>query len=244
MNRCGLVLLFSFLLAGCNETQELTVPVEPRASESSATISTASAPQGPFAPRDDCAADPAAAAFTAELKQVVAARDADRLLALTDPQVMLDFGGGAGQAELRQRLGSSEYNLWDGLDRIMPLGCAIDRWGNLVLPWHFAQETRLDPFESFIVIGTDVPVRSRPASDAPIVARVSWDEVEMAYGDDPTPSDASGNHWTEIWLQEVEGRDRVGGFIRTDQLRSPIDYRLLADKKSGAYLISVFVAGD
>ena len=51
--------------------------------------------------------------------------DADALIALTDPDVTLDFGGGSGVEELRKRLDGGAYNSWRNLADAVRLGCGI-----------------------------------------------------------------------------------------------------------------------
>lgn len=237
-----LALALCALLAGCSEAGPPPPDTASTAGPESSPATAEAAPQGPFAPRDDCAHDPAAAAFTAELRQVVAARDVERLLAMTDPQVLLDFGGGAGHAELRQRLGNPDYALWDELARIMPLGCAIDPTGNVVMPWYFAQEVEGDPFEIMLVAGNDRAVRAEPQADAPQVANVSWDIVDLAY-----EQDGRGQGWPPDtgWMRvRTRGPSPVTGFMAAGDLRSVVDYRLLAGQGEGGFRMTVLVAGD
>ena len=49
----------------------------------------------------------------------------DALIALTDPDVTLDFGGGSGGEELRKRLDGGAYNSWRDLADAVRLGCGI-----------------------------------------------------------------------------------------------------------------------
>ena len=59
---------------------------------------------GPLAPRDECDAIPGLGQLQAQLKRAAQLRDTEQLLMLVDEDVKLDFGGGSGHAELRDRL--------------------------------------------------------------------------------------------------------------------------------------------
>src|SRR5690349_313950 len=92
--------------------------------------------KGEFAPRDGCSEVEGAAAFRRQLAAAVEARDADALIALAAPDVKLDFGGGAGSAELRSRLADKNYDLWGEFDALVELGCAANEEGGITLPWY------------------------------------------------------------------------------------------------------------
>ena len=134
---------------------------------------------GPLAPRDECAGVPGLQTLQIQLRRAAEQRDADALLALTDENVMLDFGGGSGHAEFRQRLSSPDYRLWDELDRVLELGCGTSISANgdgyAAWPWFHAKDViPLDPYEATIVTGNGVRLRSGPSASAQVIGRVSW----------------------------------------------------------------------
>jgi hypothetical protein len=171
--------------------------------------------------------------FRRQLAAAIEARDADVLAALSAEDVKLDFGGGAGRAELRARLADKERGLWDELDALMALGCAANDEGGITIPWYFAQDMgETDPFASLLVTGEDVPVLAAPRASAERLDTISWDLVEpVAF--DPQSS-----------FQEIKVADGVAGFIATDKLRSLVDYRLIASSRNGRWRITAFIAGD
>src|SRR5688572_9566566 len=79
--------------------------------------------RGKWAPQDNCAEVEGADQFRALLAAAIRARDVDGVVALAADDVKLDFGGGAGRAELRSRLADPSLGLWDELDALMALGC-------------------------------------------------------------------------------------------------------------------------
>lgn len=191
---------------------------------------------GKFAPKDECAAVPDAAAFRSALADAVQRRDVEALVALADAEVKLDFGDGEGQAELRQRLGGQEgMELWRELGELLPLGCAVDDDGNLVLPWFFAQDMDSeDAYAFMLVTGERVPLLPKADADAPPLRLLSWALVEPDEGYDESAAFQP--------VRTVDGR--ISGFVAADKLRSVIGYRLIAHRSSGSWKIAAFLAGD
>ena len=191
---------------------------------------------GPLAPRDECASVPGPATFQIALQQAIATRDPDALLALVDEDVLLDFGGGSGKVELRQRLTSPEYRLWDEIDRAVALGCGVansaDGERYVSWPWYFSKDViPLDPYESMIVTGADVPLLDGPSTAANQIATVSWDYVQI------------GEHSANPFVQVVT-RAGQKGFMHVSSLRSQVDYRVIANSSKAGWKVTAIVAGD
>ena len=189
--------------------------------------------EGSYAPRDTCGDLEGAAEFRQALAEAVQMRDADALVALAAEDVKLDFGGGAGRAELKKRLTAADRKLWEELGELLALGCSANKQGGLTIPWYFDQSIEsVDPYMGMIVTGEKVPVMSSPEENADTVTTLSWDVVEIAAmkPDDP--------------FQKVETTGGETGYIATDKLRSLIDYRLLAASRNGTWRIVSLVAGD
>ena len=108
--------------------------------DEAADMVSASKPQGRFAPRDECGILPGYSEFREALESAVAKRDAKSLAAIADPKIKLDFGGGGGRAELQSRLSGAELPLWEELDEILDLGCAVNAPNSTSMPWYFAQD--------------------------------------------------------------------------------------------------------
>ena len=188
---------------------------------------------GRFAPLDTCNRLSGAAAFRAALASAVRRRDGAALAALASPTIRLDFGDGAGTAELRRRLAGAEgRKLWRELDRILLLGCAVQA-GNLVMPSVFAHDFgETDPFDVMLVTGARVPLLARPSATARPLRLLSWIMVSPVSADD---------------FEKPFRRVRLGsrtGYVETAKLRSALDYRLVVSRTRGAWKIDAFVAGD
>ena len=223
------------LLLTCAACSPDDAPVEEVAEAAEEIVAPEPAPlaKGEWAPRDECGAVEGAARFRERLAAAVEARDADALVALAAEDIELDFGGGAGSAELRARLADEDGGLWDELDALMALGCAANDEGGITIPWYFAQDMgEVDPFAAFLVTGEDVPVLTAPSVSADRLDKVSWDLVEL------------GSYQPEKPFQEIKVADGGTGFIATDKLRSLVDYRLIASSRNGRWRITAFIAGD
>lgn len=232
-----LVLAFPLALAACGEgkapSDKLKDATEQLVEEASGEAPPKLA-EGPYAPRDECVGLPGAAAFRQKLAQAVEARDADALIALAAPDVKLDFGGGAGSAELRARLAGEGRDLWAELDALLAMGCAADGEAMMTMPWYFAQEIdAVDPMMGMIVTGENVPLRLEPDAASDMLEPISWDVVELVDGLQPGAR-----------FQHVATTEDKRGYIATDRLRSLIDYRLLASSRNDEWSITSFVAGD
>lgn len=188
---------------------------------------------GRFVPLETCNRLPGAAAFRAALASAVRRRDAHALAALASPQVRLDFGDGGGKAELRRRLaGADGRKLWRELDRILPLGCAVQQ-GNLAIPGLFARDFGdLDPFDIMVVTGARVPLLAAAHPPARALRLLSWTAVKPLSGDD----------FEQPYRRVQFGREI--GYVETGKLRSPLDYRLVVGRTRGQWKIDAFLAGD
>ena len=194
---------------------------------------------GAFAPRGDCLVTPGARAFAATLRGAIARRDARALAVLAADDIRLDFGGGAGKAELRARLaGPDGATLWRELGQASGLGCAISH-GDLVFPWFFAQELGdVDPFAALLVTGPAVPLYRRASDRARPIARLNW-QLVVPQGD------GAGEAAAKRPLRRVAViGSRLEGYVPSERLRSQLDYRLIATRKGSGWRISAFVAGD
>ena len=191
--------------------------------------------EGPYAPMDECADLPGFVSFRGSLNAAIENRDSDAMVALSHPALKLDFGGGAGIDEFRRRLDADD-TLWDALDDLVFLGCASDRRDHAAMPWSFerAPETD-DPFETYYVIGNDVPLRAKATEKSEKSGSLSHDFV-MPVGGEAKPTDG---------FVEVRSLSNAStGYVAEASLRSLVDYRLIVDRSDRGWEITAFVAGD
>ncbi|MDE8651957.1 hypothetical protein [Novosphingobium album (ex Liu et al. 2023)] len=189
---------------------------------------------GRFAPRDECAALPGARAFREALARAVLRRDASAVAALAAPGIQLGFGGDDGRERFLAGLRQPDGALFVELERVLRLGCAVNGEGGMAMPWSFDQDLGdADVFEVMLVTGEAVALHRSADPASPVLARLSWDYVTPLSDADESSRQA-----------EVTTRDGVRGFVPRERLRSPIDYRLVAERSGGKWRVAAFVAGD
>lgn len=236
------------ILASCSQSDAPSQQMEAAAEELVDTVletpaATGAASLGRFAPRDECGELEGVGPFRAMLNAAIEARDADVIVALAASDVKLGFGGVDGAANLRASLAAEGSPLWGELDELTKLGCAANSQGGLTMPWSFTQDTGGDVFDTMIATGEEVFLHERPDGTSARVAALNWDAVEVIRGEQAT---AVNTRWTHVRLlpQAGENRDAVEGYVRSDQLRSVIDYRLIASSRNGRWRITALLAGD
>ncbi|WP_126171893.1 hypothetical protein [Altericroceibacterium xinjiangense] len=248
--RKTLACLLLMALAACDRE---TAPADEVATKAKEIVELAEPKPAPvsagrFAPQNTCGSVEGAQAFRARLAEVVRTRDVEGLIALAASDVKLDFGDGAGTDELRKRLTSDEWNLWQELDELMTLGCSANAQGGITIPWYFDQDIPgAASGTAMLVTGQNIPVLAAPDPQAPRIDTVSWDVVRVdAWKPDQPYQQVRIRNRLEA---EADERERVRdaettGYIATDQLRSLLDYRLIASHRNGKWSITSFVAGD
>jgi len=212
---------------------EASAPAEPSGIAASATPS----PSGRLAsypPRDECAKVPGFPAFRDKLFAAAKARDAAAVVALADPAVHLDFGGGAGTEELAKRLADPKAPLWGEIAALDGLGCAVD--GPVATgPWIFARlpDTVSDASATMLGLGSELALRDKPALASKPRRTLAWPLLELTSGFDP-----------KARFSQVRLADGTRGYVETARLRSLLDYRLVAERKGSAWAITALIAGD
>jgi len=212
-------------------------------------VATEEAPLGPLAPRDECTTLGGAEDFLAMFKGAVATRDTAVLVALTAEDVKLGFGGNDGADVLRADLEAEGSTLWYELEKITLLGCAANDFGGLTMPWYFAQDFKGDAFETYIVTTDDGPLHAEPRESSARLAILNWQEVRLRFGEDGTllvggNPEVREESWIGVSVPGERGEEPMNGFIRATQLRSLVDYRMLASSRNGRWRITAILAGD
>lgn len=248
------LLASAVILAGCSQSDAPSEKMAKAAEEIVSSVGETTTPAdteaelGPYAPRNDCGELQGAESFLAALNAAIELRDTDLLVALAAEDVKLGFGGVDGADNLRANLAGEEPNLWGPLEELTSMGCAANSQGGITMPWYFAQDMQGDPFQTYIVTGENVAMRSDPSADAPVVTRISWDDVQLASEDSSDQSMAFDGEddggWMRVRLAASGDEDAQEGYIRSRNLRSVIDYRLLAASRNGRWRIVAFLAGD
>lgn len=223
-------------LAACSREPVVESPAPPvdapKPSETRAPATPAPpAVAGPkLAFADEAAQDASFAAYREQLLAAVRARDTKAVLALSDPNIRTSFGGDGGAAELERVL---DEDLWRELEQILTLGGTF-REGMFWAPYVYsAWPESHDAFETLAVIADGVPLRGSPDASAPAIATLSRDLVTRA--SQPREHGA----WEKVTT--ADGRT---GFVESQSVRSPVDYRAGFVRTPNGWRMNALVAGD
>lgn len=139
-------------------------------------------------------------AFRTRLIEAVRRRDSAFLLKVVDPRIRVSFGDENGIEAFKKQWKPEETSspLWQDLGDLLSLGGTFGNQGQEAdgfwAPYTFSRwpET-FDAFEYVAVTREGVTARSRPSSDAPILAWLSYDIVKVGKRDllvEPHPEGA------------------------------------------------------
>ena len=187
-------------------------------------------------PVDEAAAMPDFFSFRAGLLQVIARRDAAALLAVVDPDIKNGFGGDDGKAafEREWQPSSADSKVWETLATVLALGGQRSGDDSFIAPYVFAAwPDGVDGFEHVAVIGDQVRVRRLASADAAPIAVVSFAVLKRGRDDDAP----------EAWTPVLAPGGQVG-YIASQYVRSPIDYRAFFTKTDGRWRMVMLLAGD
>src|SRR5262245_27996662 len=116
-------------------------------------------------PRDEAARKPDFLAFRKRLQLAIARKDSQTILSVTDPNVRLDFGGGAGADLLKQFMKDPGGDFWRELGRALALGGTFDEHGGFWAPYVFSVwPSQLDAFACLAITARAVPLRAQPSA--------------------------------------------------------------------------------
>lgn len=188
-------------------------------------------------PVERCRGDPAIDRFRALLEDATTRRDVAALRRLVAPDVRASFGAEGSWEEFARTWGleqnSAMSGLWKELARVMALGCAPSRAGGMIFPGLFEDRGEdADPFE-LVVARPGAKLQSRASENSAVVATLDWSSAILVRTEAP-------EGWARIQLL----RGGPLGWVRRESLVSPLDYRLVAGKRDGRWLVTAFVAGD
>jgi len=201
-----------------------------------ALLAAAPLAQQPFLPVDEAGSRPDFFSFRAQLQRAIARHDTAALLAIVHPQIKNSFGDNDGIDEFRTmwNIGAADSEIWGLLGTVLGLGGSFHEDNSFVAPYVFSRwPGQIDPFDHVAVIGSDVRVRSQPNADAPVIAAMSFTILPVAR------PDIEVEGWTAV---RVEGKRT--GYIASQFVRSPIDYRAIFRYESRQWKLVTLVAGD
>ena len=193
-------------------------------------------------PVDQCRGDPEFDRFRRRLERAVASRDNQKLNPLMAPDVRLSFGGVIWFPKFKNFEQSGPggdgmwHNaLWDQMAKVLRLGCGTVRSGSAIeyraWPAMYVNGEGLEASETWVslpgaILWRDSDRHARIAQRLP--AWTVLHELGQGYSSD-------------MKVRTPKGRV---GFVPRERMRGLLDYRLIAQRRDGRWLVTAFVAGD
>lgn len=196
-------------------------------------------------PYDNASHDPSFVKFRSELLATILARDVAKLIAAMDTNIRLSYGtdGGLGDLHRMWKPVDQESKLWKELDWILRHGGEFREYGgkqHFWAPYVYSNwpdgKNAPEPYNHAAVLSADLPVYAGKDSTSAPIARLSYNIVEVL----------DGGHIRESKPDWVKIKTPSGktGFVRSDQVRSQLDYRAGFIKDGGKWKMTAFIAGD
>lgn len=186
-------------------------------------------------PVDRCRDDAAFSQFRSALEDAVTRKDPAALRRLASDDIRSNFGGDGSWDEFASTWALNDPQksaLWQEMQQVLVLGCAKTGDNGRVFPGLFEDMgDEADPFE-LLVARPGAALRSAPDKNAPVVTRLEWTSTIQL--ESPAPGE-----WVKV---QVPGG--ASGWVETDLLISPLDYRLVGEIRDGHWRITAFIAGD
>jgi len=192
-------------------------------------------PQDRLPPTDQSNADPTFAAFLDDLRAIIQRRDARALLVHIAPDVNISFGPSKGIEDFRkywQLDKPASSTIWPTLSEILRLGCHHDPATNtFTAPYLFrGLPSQFAPDEHVVAVTPDARMYARPDAASPVVRTLDRDILKIV--------DRAG-----LWYG-VPGPHGQTAWVRTGDVRYPLDYRARFEKRNNRWLLVVLVSGD
>jgi hypothetical protein len=186
-------------------------------------------------PVDEAGKDIALETVRDRLLAAVRRRDVEATLALMSADVKLSLGDASGHAHFRKMVVRTP-GLWSNLEWALRNGGRFGGGGEWFAAPYTAEARlgRIEPFDALIVVARGVPLHAGPAAASRIVARLSYDVVEML--------DPPGQRGP-VWLK-VRTPGGAVGWLDKRHGRSPVDYRVVFRRIGGEWVVVSFLSGD
>jgi hypothetical protein len=205
-------------------------------------LASASALTERLTPRDEASQDASFEAFRNKLKVIVANKDVAGLKKCLAADITNNFGGGRGLADFNKvwRLQDRASPLWSALSTVLKLGGNFDGKTKFSAPYVYsAWPGDADAFNFVAVVESNAVLRKAPQAEAAPVRKLDYDLLEVINSRSMPQHEAGPNDWDEV--KDAKGQR---GFILVRDVRSPIDYRAIFEKRNGNWVLAAFVSGD
>lgn len=198
-------------------------------------------------PVDEAAKDPSFMAFREKLIEAAERRDSKYILSIVDPKIRLSFGGDAGIADFKKmwKIDQPDTKFWEEFLPVIKNGGSflddpVSKTVYFYAPYSFRSfPDDLSAFDYDVVFGTKVNLREQPSVDSPVRSTLSYNIVKVTPEKSVQKKGEEGYEW--FWVETLGGQS---GFVKSDFIRSPIDYRAGFAKRNGRWKVVTFIAGD
>ena len=191
-------------------------------------------------PVDESASDPQFSKFYQSFRTAVSQKDAKGLLSILDPEVETELDGDKGPRAFERywNPSDSKSKVWTELAAVTGLGGSFStEQGTRMFcaPYTYSKfPDAIDSFDHGVILRANVELRSRPSESSPVVGKLSHDIVKVPSWE-ASRTDAG-------WIRVAT---RAGtGYVRSTDIRSPIDFRACFHRKGGRWLLRYLIAGD
>jgi len=197
-------------------------------------------------PVDEAKKDASFLAFRTKLLAAAKKRDAKYVLSIVDQNIMNSFGGDGGIEEFRKtwKINSPNSEFWSELLKVMTNGGTFSEEDGSKMfsaPYTFdGFPEDLDVFDYSSIFGNNVNLRVKPDLSSKTVTQLSYNIVKVDYQNSVKKSGSEDEY---SWLK-IETLGGKKGFVKSEFVRSPIDYRAGFVKKNGRWKMTFFIAGD
>jgi hypothetical protein len=195
-----------------------------------------------LAPVDEGLRDPSFVQFRNELKAVIARKDAAKLFRYLASDIRLSFGGTFGGPEFQKvwKPFDKDTKVWAALSLIVDNGGKFIAPGGFAAPYAYAAFPEdFDAFEYVVVTNPAAILREKPATNARVIRKLDHDIVEVVKSSGKMQHEAGPNDW-----DEVKTANGQRGFVLSSDVRSPVEYRAIFEKRKGKWLLQTLIAGD
>jgi hypothetical protein len=197
-------------------------------------------------PVDEAKKDASFLAFRTKLIDAARRRDAKYVLSIVDPNIRVSFGLEDGIKDFKKmwKIENPNSKFWDEFLLVLTNGGKFTREGrntDFSAPYTFMNfPDDLDSFDYKAIFGNNVNLRARPDLSAQVVTQLSYNVVKVDYENSVEDKNSEGEY---LWLK-VETLGGKKGFVKSEFVRGPVDYRAIFEKKSGRWKMTAFIAGD
>ena len=194
-----------------------------------------------FLPVDQ--ADESFRAFRDATLAALARKDTTHLYGILAPDIRSSFGPDDGIDGFRRMwdIEDPDTRLWSELARVLRMGGAFATDSMFMAPYVYALwPDTLDTFEFVAVTSPRAVVRSAPATSADTIGTASYGilPLEKWRGMPESPAEPDTS-WAGVVLPD--GRS---GWLRSEDVHSPVGWRAIFARRDGRWVMTAFVAGD